>query len=96
MVCTQSKLNQALGTDAQSLEMALLILNQEVNKLEGMKKVTLATCKITCGSYSHPDTSVSVTNTPFLSFAGSFFDVTSPRGRSSIRNSLDGLSAYLL
>ncbi|XWS74994.1 hypothetical protein CRYUN_Cryun01aG0047000 [Craigia yunnanensis] len=33
-----SKLNQALGMDAQSLEMALLILNQEVNKLEVMKK----------------------------------------------------------
>ncbi|XVE99534.1 hypothetical protein REPUB_Repub03eG0207300 [Reevesia pubescens] len=33
-----NKLNQALGTNAQSLEMALLILNQEVNKLEGMKK----------------------------------------------------------
>ncbi|XVF83625.1 hypothetical protein PTKIN_Ptkin16aG0504600 [Pterospermum kingtungense] len=33
-----SKLNQASGTDAQSLEIALLILNQEVSKLEGMKK----------------------------------------------------------
>ncbi|XVF23855.1 hypothetical protein REPUB_Repub13aG0075600 [Reevesia pubescens] len=33
-----NKLNQALDTNAQSLEMALLILNQDVNKLEGMKK----------------------------------------------------------
>ncbi|XP_022765189.1 uncharacterized protein LOC111310225 isoform X2 [Durio zibethinus] len=33
-----NKLNQALGMNAQSLEMALLILNQDVNKLEGMKK----------------------------------------------------------
>ncbi|XVE69144.1 hypothetical protein DITRI_Ditri09bG0127000 [Diplodiscus trichospermus] len=33
-----SKLNQAFATDAQLLEMALLILIQEVNKLEGVKK----------------------------------------------------------
>ncbi|XP_021295258.1 uncharacterized protein LOC110424887 isoform X2 [Herrania umbratica] len=33
-----NKLNQALGMNAQSLEMALLILNQEVNRMEGMKK----------------------------------------------------------
>ncbi|OMO96934.1 siRNA-mediated silencing protein NRDE-2 [Corchorus olitorius] len=33
-----NKINQALGTNAQSLEMALLIINQEVNKLEGTKK----------------------------------------------------------
>ncbi|GMI86265.1 hypothetical protein like AT2G39580 [Hibiscus trionum] len=32
------KLNQSLDTNVQSLEMALLVLNQEVNKLEGMKK----------------------------------------------------------
>ncbi|XP_039051686.1 uncharacterized protein LOC120193179 isoform X2 [Hibiscus syriacus] len=32
------KLNQSFDTMIQSLEMALLILNQEVNKLEGMKK----------------------------------------------------------
>ncbi|KAK8535982.1 hypothetical protein V6N12_012645 [Hibiscus sabdariffa] len=31
-------LDQSLDTKAQSLEMALLILSQEVNKLEGMKK----------------------------------------------------------
>ncbi|KAK6228013.1 hypothetical protein SCA6_000353 [Theobroma cacao] len=33
-----NKLNEALGMNAQSLEMALLILNQEVNRMEGMKK----------------------------------------------------------
>ncbi|MBA0630366.1 hypothetical protein Godav_002478 [Gossypium davidsonii] len=40
MVCTQKKLSQSQASDAkaQSLEMALLILNQEVNKVEGMKK----------------------------------------------------------
>ena len=48
LMYTQNHLNQALASSVLSLEMALLILSQEADKLEGMKKVKFVVSVFTC------------------------------------------------